>query len=198
MTVVSLHAPQSYRQRTVICLFDMQREYVSAGRPVALARTEPWLQNCRALLGFARRSKLQIAHFRRVGRSAIFNPATEWSQWIDEFRPQPASEMAFERDSPSAYVCQGFSRFVESIQDPCLIIAGLTGTHSCLTTAIESYVRGYQVIFVSDASASPPLGTTSPEQVHTLISELIGLYAQVTTTEKLMGWLGEPSRARTA
>jgi isochorismate hydrolase len=198
MTVIALPTAQSYRQRTVICFFDLQREYVSPGRPVALQRTDPWLQNCRTLLAFARRSKLQIAHFRRLGRSAIFNPVTEWSQWIEEFRPNPASEMAFERDSPSPYVCQGFARFIESIQDPCLVIAGLTGTHACLTTAIESYVRGHQAIFVGDASASPALGSAPAESVHSVITDLIGLYAQVTTTEKLMGWLGEPSRVRTA
>ena len=191
MTIITLPTPaSSYLRRAVVCFFDLQEEYVSPGRPLALPQTDPWQANCRALLGFARHSKLQIAHFRQLGRSALFNPATEWSRWIDEFKPRPTSEMAFERDSPSAFACDGFAKYIQSIREPWLVIAGLTGAYSCLTTAIESHVRGYQAIFVRDSSSSPALGESSSDQVHDFVCELIGLYAEVTTTGKIISWLG--------
>lgn len=197
MTIITLPTAQrSCLERAVVCFFDLQEEYVSPGRPLALPHTDPWQANCRTLLSFARHSKLQIAHFRQLGRSALFNPAAEWSRWIDEFKPRPTSEMAFERDSPSAFACDGFAKYMQSIREPCVVIAGLTGAYSCLTTAIESYVRGYQAIFVRDSSSSPALGESSPDQVHDLVCELIGLYAEVTTTEKIIRWLGGTVRCQ--
>ena len=169
----------------LICLLDLQVEYVADGRPLALAGREPWTSNCRRLLAFARERRLPIAHFRQLRRDGLFNPATPLSDWIEEYRPRPF-EMVFERPQPSCYASQSFAEFLDNMEYPQLVLAGLTGEGACLATAIDAFHRNHECIFVADASTSRQLSERGEEEVHNFLSDLIELYAEVTTTSAVM------------
>src|SRR5687767_3716332 len=90
------------RKQPILCFLDLQLEYVSEGRTLAVETMDPWAANCRSLLAFARQMRMPIAHFRLLQRGPLFNPATGFAGWIEEFRPRP-SEMLYERAMPSCY-----------------------------------------------------------------------------------------------
>jgi nicotinamidase-related amidase len=186
---------QRQRSLPLVCFVDLQVEYVSTGRALAINETEPWMGNCRKLLAFARESGLAIAHFRQLRRGPFLNPATSFSSWIEEFRPRP-SEMVFERAFPSCYAAEGFAKVASNIDNPFLVIAGLMSSGACLATAIDSFHRQHTSLFVSDASWSPPLGTASAEESNRFASEVIRQYADVMTTKGLIEWLSQESFER--
>ena len=186
---------QRQRSLPLVCFIDLQVEYVSTGRALAVGETEPWIGNCRRLLAFAREKGLPIAHFRQLRRGPFLNPATAFSGWIEEFRPRP-SEMVFERAMPSCYAADGFARVTGNLDNPFLVIAGLMSSGACLATAIDGFHRQHSSLFVSDASWSPPLGSASAEESNDFASEVIRQYSDVMTTKGLIEWLSRESFER--
>jgi nicotinamidase-related amidase len=186
-----IHLPRlRQRNNPVLCFVDLQREYVSPGRALAVDEVEPWTGNCARLLSFARESRLPIAHFRQLRRGAFLNPATDFSGWIDEFRPRP-SEMVFERAMPSCYSAAGFTEVIDHIDNPILVVAGLTSSGACLATLLDCFHRNHAGCFVSDASWSQPLGSVGGEEANELSTEIIRQYSDVMTTEDLIQWLSK-------
>lgn len=186
---------QRQRSLPLVCFIDLQVEYVSTGRALAVGETEPWIGNCRRLLAFAREKGLPIAHFRQLRRGPFLNPATSFSGWIEEFRPRP-SEMVFERAMPSCYAADGFARVTSNLDNPFLVLAGLMSSGACLATAIDGFHRQHTSLFVSDASWSPQLGTASAEVSNDFATEVIRQYSDVMTTKGLIEWLSRESFER--
>jgi nicotinamidase-related amidase len=188
MNVVHFPAPLPRSARPLMCFVDLQVEYIAGNRELALADREPWTSNCRRLLTTARARRLPIAHFRQLRRESLFNQATEFADWIDEFRPRPF-EMVFERSKPSCYAAERFADFMRSLTDPAMILVGLTGAGACLATAVESLHRGHRCVFVADASSTPPIGDLGEAASQRIVSELIGTYAEVIPTRRAVEWI---------
>lgn len=176
------------RSQPLICFVDLQVEYVSPGRALAVEETDPWMENCRALLEFARSQRLPIAHFRQLRRDGSLNAATSFAAWIDEFRPR-TSEMVFERSLPSCYSADGFAEMADNIDDPTLVIVGLTSSGACLATAIDCFHRQHACCFVADSSWSRPIGGIDARQSHAFSGEIIRQYSSVLSTNETMEWL---------
>jgi nicotinamidase-related amidase len=178
----------------VIALVDLQMEYVSAGRAYAISDVEECLERCGALLEHSRSAGLPIAHFRQVRASTYFNGASPFSAWIREFQPR-CNEMVFERALPSCYSNAAFCSFLESIREPSIVLAGLTGEEACLSTAIDALHRNHELIFVQDASTSRAINNLSEHDTHELISNIISVYAKTTNCSELLRHLeGLPLR----
>jgi nicotinamidase-related amidase len=181
-----------YEGAPLICFLDLQIEYVSEGRALALEERAPWIENCRRLLAFARAERMSIAHFRQLWRGTLLNPATPFAGWIEEFRPRP-SEMVFERDMPSCYAADGFVSILDNIDAPLLVLAGLTGHGACLATALDGFHRKHQITFVHDASSTPQLGQFSAPESHAYLAEVMTCYAEVVSTEHIIEQLSGPT-----
>ena len=187
MNVIQLPR-QRQRSHPVVCFVDLQLEYVSTGRALAVDDVDPWIGNCRNLLAFARDAGLPIAHFRQLRRGPFFNPATTFAGWIEEFRPRP-SEMVFERALPSCYSAAAFAEFADNIDNPILVICGLTSSGACLATVLDGFHRDHAACFVTDASWSPPLGSASSHEARAMSAEIIRQYADLYDTTQLIEWL---------
>ena len=160
-------------------------EYLSSGRAYALGNIEVAINNSLKLLQLARDKGMTIAHFRRLMDGTFFNKETKFSNWIEEFQPR-VNEMVFERNQPSIHENKAFTAFLESIYMPELIVSGLTGEKSCLSTAIESSHRNHKLTFIKDASASSEVGNLSEQKSHELVCDIINLYADVITTREMV------------
>src|SRR5665213_2869258 len=83
-----------------LVMIDMQQEYVSSPRFLAIPNASRALANCRAALAHAQAIGLPVAFVRWSGKSSFFNAATRFSRWIDGFVPTGV-DMVFERARPS-------------------------------------------------------------------------------------------------
>ncbi len=181
------------RSVPVLVLVDMQQEYAIAGRPLALPRIGPALENCRRALGHARNSGIQVAYVRWIG-APLFQAGTRFARWIEGFEPQ-LCDMIFDRDRPSCYASPAFADVMERGSPP-LVVAGFAGEAACLATAIDGYHRGQDVTFLCDASASHALDGIAAEDIHRSVSAVLRAFADVTDTQ---AWIdaSTPFRATT-
>lgn len=185
MNVIPLHSNIGFTRPPFIAFVDLQVEHISDGRAYCVKEVEPWIDNCQRLLDAVRELRLPVAHFRQLRSSVFFNEKTVYSQWIKDFRPR-ANEAIYERQLPSCYANKAFSDYIDRVNQPIIILAGLTADQSCLSTVIEAYHRNHHVIYVSDASSNPALGNLCEEESHKIVSNIISLYAEVTTTDEIL------------
>jgi nicotinamidase-related amidase len=186
--VVNLRSYANVSLVPTLVLLDMQQEYVASPRLFSIPQAEAALENCRFALAHARRMGFPVAFLRMVERSARFNPVLSYSRWIPGFEPM-TSEMVFERSMPSCYANREFAHAMTEGGGH-FVLAGFSGEAGCLATAIEAFHRDHRVTFLSDASASLGLNRIPAASVHETVIELIGLYAEVTTTRD---WIAEQS-----
>lgn len=184
-SVIQFPRKGCFLHNSIFVFIDLQLEYVSSGRAYALEDTENCLSNSLKILAMAREYGMAIAHFRRIMDGAFFNQATAFSNWIEDFQPYP-NEMVFEREKPSIYSNSAFTAFIDEIDSPELIVVGLTGEKSCLSTAIESAHHNYKLTFINDASATQKIGNYTEKQSHDFVTKIINMYADITTTEKML------------
>jgi nicotinamidase-related amidase len=161
-------------------LLDMQQEYIASPRLYSIPDAEAALENCRVALRHARRLGLPIAFLRMIDKSPFFNPVLSYSSWIDGFEPL-TSEMVFERSKPSCYANREFAHAMTEGGGH-FVLAGFSGEAGCLATAVEAFHRGHRVTYLADASASHGLNQIPAPSVHRTVTQLIGLYGEVTTT----------------
>jgi nicotinamidase-related amidase len=150
------------------------------------------LEQCRAALGHARRHGLPVAFVRHMSppQSFLANPA--YPSWLGDIRPR-RSDMIFERPFPSCYASSEFAQMALRSRE--LVLAGLFGETSCLTTLMEGYGRGHAFTYLADASVSRGVDSIPPDQVHRSVTAIASLYSGVSSTE---AWMNRTSRtART-
>ena len=178
--VVNLRSYSSVSLIPTLVLLDMQQEYIASPRLFSLPEAAAALENCRLALTHARRVGLPVAFLRMIDQSPFFNPALSYSRWIPGFEPL-TSEMVFERSKPSCYANREFAHAM-SEGGGHFVLTGFAGEAGCLATAIEAFHRGHRVTYLADASASHNLDRIAAPTVHETVTQLIGLYGDVTTT----------------
>lgn len=185
MNVVQISQFREMDTAPVIALVDLQMEFISEGRAYAIADVEACLDRCATLLEQARSAGLAIAHFRQLRRSTYFNGASPFSDWIDGFKPR-GNEMVFERAMPSCYSNPAFCTYMDGIRNPSIVLVGLSGEEACLSTAVDALHRGHDLIFVQDASASRATRNFNEQKTHEVVSDIISVYAETTTSAALV------------
>ena len=100
-----------------LIVIDIQKEYITPGRPFYLKGIEASLVNAKKVLELARCKKwdvVHVQHFRDVVDAPIFNRnALEFSGFVSGFEPKPG-EQYFEKNIFSCYANPEFSAFVEA------------------------------------------------------------------------------------
>ena len=178
--VVNLRSYSNVSVIPTLVLLDLQQEYIATPRLFSLPEAEAALENCRLALTHARRVGLPVAFLRMIGQSPFFNPVLSYSNWISGFEPL-TSEMVFERSKPSCYANREFAHAM-SEGGGHFVLAGFSGEAGCLATAVDAFHRGHRVTYLADASASHDLDRIAAPTVHETVTQLIGLYGDVTTT----------------
>ncbi len=183
MTLIQF--PVRHRQTVapVLALMDLQVEYVAEGRAFYIEQKDACLRNCERLLSAARHRGLPVAHFRQLLPGPYFNEFSALSGWIEDFRPLP-SEAVYQRDVPSAYRNEIFRTFMDAMDDPLVLLAGLTSERACLSTVIDAVHLGHRIAFVEDASASPGFGGRSAHESHAVARDLVAEFCEVITTDE--------------
>lgn len=182
--VIYLRALQDSSIAPCLVLVDMQQEYIAASRLMSLPHAAAALENCRAALNHARSKGFPVALIRQFSRSAYFNPAMAFSNWISGFEPTGA-DMVFERESPSCYSSALFAQFMEGCGGQ-FALAGFAGETACLSTAIDAFHRKHRFSYLADASASHDLGDLSAAEVQKAVTGIVAVYGEIVTTREWM------------
>lgn len=188
MSLIQFPRRPTQTRTALLCLLDLQMEYIAEGRAYCLAQKDGCLDNCERLLEAVRGKGLPVAHFRQVLPGPYFSADTALSGWIADFRPLP-NEPMYQRDTPSVLRNEIFRSFVQEMGAPELFVAGLTSERACLATVIDAVQLGFRVTFVHDASASAGFAGRSVEDSHRAATDLISEYCPIATTSDVIGRL---------
>lgn len=184
MTVLRFNKPLTREAFPIFVFVGLQLEYVSEGRAHYLASGPSAVCKCGRLLERLRALKMPIAHFRLVQTGHFFNRASPYSQWIDTVRPQP-HEYVFEHELPSCYSNSPFCELMDGVEQPEIVLSGLSGEFTCLSTVIEGFHRGHKTTFVADCSASASFGSGECE-AHEAVQRIVELYSNVVSLDDVL------------
>lgn len=180
--IVNIRSFTTARGVPTVVFVDMQKEYTAIPRLIAIPNIQQALDNCKKVLGHARRAGLPIVFVRWVDKTAaFFNSATPFADWIEGFEPE-RNEMIFERKRPSCYCSEEFAELMEFGGND-VVLAGFAGETSCLSTMVDAFHRNHRIVYLQDASASHALMDIPADDVHSTITRIAALYAQVASTD---------------
>lgn len=146
------------------------------------------LDQCRAVLGYARGCGFPIAFVRHNSPAPSFLATQACPSWIHDIRPR-RSEMVFERAMPSCYASSEFAQMAERNRK--LVLAGLFGESSCIATLVEGFGRNHHFIYLADASISRESCGISAADMHRGVAAIASRYCEVMSTQD---WIGRMSR----
>jgi ureidoacrylate peracid hydrolase len=170
----------------VLVVVDIQREYVTPGRPFHIASIGPSLENARRVLETARKRGWPIYHVRHLQDGALFNRGDELSGFVQGFEPQ-ADEREIHKGN---FSCYSAPEFVEAMARHAargdeIVLIGYGSTMCCLSTIIDGYHRGQKMTFVPEASRAKASTRFGEESLHAHATDIISTYARVMTAHQL-------------
>jgi ureidoacrylate peracid hydrolase len=169
----------------VLLVVDIQKEYVTKGRPFFIESIGPSIDNAKKVLSHARTLGWPIVHVKHVQKGEIFSPESPYSEYADGFRPQKG-EKEFVKENFSCYSNPEFAAEMKTYYKDEIVVVGYGSTMCCLSTIIDGYHRGQKFVFVKDATCAKKGPTLSEQSLHTHATEIILPFAKVCSTHELI------------
>ena len=178
--------------KNILVLIDIQKEYVTPGRPYYLSGIEPSLENSRQLLEFARKNDWERIHIQHSNGNAAerFNPQTEHFDFVDGFSPINSEKHFLKRDF-SCYSSPEFSAYVSALftseePEPNIYLIGYNTVMCCLSTLEEARRKKHKMHLVKDATLAKAIAGVTENDMHQIMLDVYaakGLASLVATVE---------------
>jgi len=169
----------------VLVLVDVQKEYITEGRPFCLETIGPSLNNIGRLLAHARARGWAVVHMRHQQNSQCFTYGSEFSEFIDGFGPE-GEERSLVKTDFSCFSCPEFQALVDRWRNREIIIVGYGATMCCLSTMIDAHHRGYDFTFVTDATCAKRSARFDEQDLKEHIVDIMGAFGNLTTTDEIL------------
>ncbi|MDB5526974.1 MAG: cysteine hydrolase [Devosia sp.] len=209
--------------RTVMIVVDMQNDFVAEGAPMETPAARAMVPTLAASLDACRGAGIRViytAHVHRPdgsdlgnfkeldARIATHNALVDGTAGVDiypDVMPAPG-EHIIKKHRYSAFFGTDLDIILREWQIDTVIISGTTTENCCLSTARDALFRNYDVLFLSDATATydyPDRGygaMPNAEVHHATLVVLACSTAKVLTVAEMIGGLQDrttasPSRA---
>ncbi|HKS18473.1 MAG TPA: isochorismatase family protein [Bradyrhizobium sp.] len=174
------NAAWALQEPLVLVCADLQNVYLAAGSDVdeITARSLDLLSLWRAHLW-------PVLHLKRIAQAAWFNPASDLTDWIAEFRPRPG-EMVFEHPLPSAYSSTRFAEYMSSMKNIRCAVTGLSLDETILATVVEGFHRGHRYQVIADAVSCGRADLTDAASYRSSILRAAGNFAGIAASGDLI------------
>lgn len=170
---------------SVLICADLQIEYLTEGRGHVVADAGAILSHCRELIALWRDNLWPVMHLKRIAQAAWFNPASQLTDWIAEFKPKPG-ELSFEHPLPSAYSSTRFAEYMSNMRNTRCVLLGFSLDETVLSTVIDGFHRSHRFQVVSDAVAGRRPGVGDAALYKQAVVKVIGNYAGVLSSSELV------------
>lgn len=146
----------------------------------------PELSRLSSLLELWRAELWPVLHLKRIAQAAWFDPASNLTDWVAPFCPQPG-EMMFEHPLASAYSSSRFAEYMASLKGVHCVMAGCSLDETILATVIEGFHRGHRFCVVGDAviCLRPVAGEAEADRA--AMMRAIGKFAGIEQSSGLIG-----------
>ncbi len=133
----------------LLCV-DLQREFVTPGRPLCADGAETVADTCHSLLMRARRAKWPVAHIQTHRAGALFNRASVHTRPIAGLEPW-TSEPLFFRSGLSIFSSPEVLALARNEEHAEFFVIGFSASGSCLASLFAGYDLGITLVLVEDA-----------------------------------------------
>lgn len=163
-------------QAILVCA-DFQAEYLTEGRSHLISDAATIMQCCLQLMRIWRDNLWPVVHLKRTAQAAWFNPASNLTNWISEFKPRPG-ELGFEHPLASAYSSARFAEYMSNISNLRCVLLGFSLDETILSTVVEGFHRSHRYEVIADAVAcrrADPGGAAYKSAVVNVIKNFAGI-----------------------
>ena len=167
----------------VLVVIDIQKEYVTEGRPFYIRNIGSSLKSAKATLEYARTKVWKIIHVQHIQEGNLFNPKSEFSSFVEGFEPK-TGESAIIKGDFSCFSSTDFTHIMQDFRDSQIYIIGYGSGMCCLSTIIDGYHRGFKMNFVSDAS-SAKAKMFDEATTHAHMTDAISTFAKVLKSSEI-------------
>ena len=185
------------RDDAALLVVDMQRYFLQKSSHAYLPEAEEIVENVQRLIGRCRDSSVPVT-FTRHAHKPGENPGpmsrwwadtiqdgTELSRIDERFAPLH-SEKVFRKTAYSAFVGTNLERWLRTRKISQVIITGVMTHLCCESTARDAFMKGFDVFFVVDGTAS------STRDLHlSSVKTLTDGFAIPVTTKEVLRWMAE-------
>ncbi len=170
-----------------LVMIDVQREYVTPGRPLFMEMIGPSLENAGLLLDHARASDWRIIHVRHEQRGPLFTKGGAFVDCVEGFEPLPGETIII-KSQISAFSEPRFLAEIQAAGPQTVHVAGYGSSTCCLAAMVGAPLFGRRFSFVHDASwASSPRIDCTESEAHWHATSVIALHGDVVSTEEIIG-----------
>jgi nicotinamidase-related amidase len=160
-------------QSPALLFIDVQREYFTRESPLWIPDGEQVLERLSGLLGAARDMETPIVHVQHHedASSEVFATGTTAVETMPEVAPVPGEPLVV-KHLPGSFDGTDLDVILERAGAKTLVIAGFMTHMCCDTTARQANARGYEVVFLTDGTATRDLpGPNGLTIAHAVVHE---------------------------
>jgi nicotinamidase-related amidase len=157
-------------EKPVLLVIDVQREYFTPESPLRIPDGAAVLARLRGLLDDAREHGVGIVHVQHHedASSPVFATGTPAVETMPEVAPA-AGEPLIVKHLPGSFDGTSLDEVLAALGAKTVVIGGFMTHMCCDTTAREAQARGFDVVFLTDGTATRdligPTGRTIPHEV---------------------------------
>lgn len=173
----------------VLVCADLQCEYLAEGRKHLIADGDVIMDRCRQLIALWRDNLWPVIHLKRIAQAAWFNPASNLTNWLDDFKPRPG-ELAFEHPLPSAYSSSRFADYMSNMRSMRSVLLGFSLDETVLSTVVDGFHRSHRYQVIVDAVACRQACVGDVASYKLVVTKVISNFAGVLDSAELIGASG--------
>jgi len=174
----------------ILVCADLQTEYLTEGRSHVVSDADAITSRCLELMSLWRDNLWPVMHLKRIAQAAWFNPASNLTNWITEFKPRPG-ELAFEHPLPSAYSSTRFAEYMSNLKNIRCVLTGFSLDETILSTVVDGFHRSHRYQIVSDAVACRHTDVGDAATYQLAVVKVIGNFAGILASDDLIGASGK-------
>ena len=184
-------------QHAALLVIDMQRYFLDPSSHAYLPDSKHIVGNVQSLISRCRERSIPILFTRHAHQRAedtgnmgswwgdVIRDGTEMSTIDNRFAPLP-KEKILRKTRYSAFVGTGLERWLRARRASQLLITGVMTHLCCETTARDAFMKGFDVFFVVDGTAS------KTQDLHvSSIKTLTDGFAIPVSTKEVLRWMLE-------
>jgi len=174
---------------TAVLVIDLQEEYYDENRPWYVPDGDRVLDRCLSLLEAARATDATVVHARHVSRSkeaSVFGWGSEYTSVIDDITIRD-DEHLITKTTPGCFQDTRLDDILARNGIETVVCAGLLSFVCVDTTAREASARGYNSVYVRDATAGIQVGDYGPEEITDTVATVQDLiFSEVVETDSVV------------
>ena len=157
-------------EKPALLLIDVQREYFTRESSLWIPDGPAVLERLQGLLGHARESRTGVVHVQHHedAGAEVFATGTPMVETMEDVAPADGEPLIV-KHLPGAFDGTDLAAVLDGMGTRTVVIAGFVTHMCCDTTAREAQARGYDVVFLTDGTATRdlvgPSGKTVPHMV---------------------------------